>query len=343
MAAFYALHDKGLAAAVQGRVLRSAEFFGLAAGAAREVWGAESLCVVQELLNQVAQLLNHSRRAAYTEAIRTCEEARLIVAECRRMLTARANAGSLAPGRCFGEEEASYHRTRVKIAEVAFRRALSAAEEAGVAKLKPVIGSSVRWSAKYSIKLLFPMFQNAADQPLVPLDGDEREAALGFVHTCLDSLLDATHKSATEECELVELLRDLRACQPRPAGQPLNAELVELERRWRRPVLQASLRARGALDTNDDAANTAFGWAHTLDHIDKTQEDDLLMHGLRWCALPSCAIQETHVFDFKACSACKAVVYCSAEHGALHWARGHRKECPRLKAAGAKPRSTANA
>ena len=48
------------------------------------------------------------------------------------------------------------------------------------------------------------------------------------------------------------------------------------------------------------------------------------------------------MFDFKQCSACKAVVYCSAEHAALHWRATHGKECASLKTAGVKPRSTAD-
>ena len=48
------------------------------------------------------------------------------------------------------------------------------------------------------------------------------------------------------------------------------------------------------------------------------------------------------MFVFKQCSACEAVVYCSAEHAALHWTQAHKKECAALKAAGAKPRSTAD-
>ena len=88
----------------------------------------------------------------------------------------------------------------------------------------------------------------------------------------------------------------------------------------------------------DDAAISK----NVNESLDKRVAADRIKHGLRWCALPSCAKQETYVFDFKQCSACKAVVYCSAEHAALHWTRSNRKECAALKAAGAKPRSTAD-
>ena len=63
---------------------------------------------------------------------------------------------------------------------------------------------------------------------------------------------------------------------------------------------------------------------------------DLAAHGLLLCALLSCGKKELTVREFKVCSACKAVAYCCAEHGALHWTAAHKRECKALKAAGAK-------
>ena len=130
-----------------------------------------------------------------------------------------------------------------------------------------------------------------------------------------------------------KLLRDLMASNL--LEQPFKAELA---RAWNRPALQNAMRARGVFDEREGRiAAVSRGMMETSA---KKTAADKAKHGLRWCALPSCAMQEANVFDFKACSACKAVVYCSAEHGALHWTRGHKKECASLKAAGAKPRST---
>ena len=53
---------------------------------------------------------------------------------------------------------------------------------------------------------------------------------------------------------------------------------------------------------------------------------DVAEHGLKECALPSCNKREASVQQFKCCSACRSVWYCSAEHGALHWTE-HKPIC----------------
>ena len=55
-------------------------------------------------------------------------------------------------------------------------------------------------------------------------------------------------------------------------------------------------------------------------------------HGLRSCALPSCDKKEASVQQYKFCSACRSVWYCSEEHGALHWAE-HKPVCRATTAA----------
>ena len=72
------------------------------------------------------------------------------------------------------------------------------------------------------------------------------------------------------------------------------------------------------------------------DMMDRQRADEAL-HGFRACALPSCERLEKSVREFKMCSACKAVAYCSPECAALHWSRAHKNECARFKAEGAKP------
>ena len=53
---------------------------------------------------------------------------------------------------------------------------------------------------------------------------------------------------------------------------------------------------------------------------------DIAAHGLRTCSLPSCDKQEATVKQYKFCSVCGSVWYCSAEHGALHW-KEHKPTC----------------
>ena len=55
-------------------------------------------------------------------------------------------------------------------------------------------------------------------------------------------------------------------------------------------------------------------------------------HGLKRCALPSCDKMEASVQQYKFCSACRSVWYCSEEHWALHWAE-HKPVCRATAAA----------
>ena len=55
---------------------------------------------------------------------------------------------------------------------------------------------------------------------------------------------------------------------------------------------------------------------------------------LRECALPGCAANEAHVAHFKACSACKASVYCCREHQVAHWPQ-HKAACKAARKAAA--------
>ena len=59
---------------------------------------------------------------------------------------------------------------------------------------------------------------------------------------------------------------------------------------------------------------------------------DIIEHGLRDCALPSCFNTEETVKEFAGCSGCRSVVYCCLEHQALDW-RTHRKACREKDAA----------
>ena len=48
--------------------------------------------------------------------------------------------------------------------------------------------------------------------------------------------------------------------------------------------------------------------------------------GLRRCALASCGAKEAYPQHYKACAACRAVVYCCKEHQLQHWP-SHKAAC----------------
>ena len=100
---------------------------------------------------------------------------------------------------------------------------------------------------------------------------------------------------------------------------------AELRAKWTAAAMVQMCRQRGLLDT--------------IEKAQKRQEEamakrraDIAEHGLKECALPSCDKREASVQQYKFCSACRSVWYCSAEHGALHWAE-HKPICRATAAA----------
>ena len=85
------------------------------------------------------------------------------------------------------------------------------------------------------------------------------------------------------------------------------------------PALVAMRAQRGLADVSAEIKGA-------LERMAAARRDDIAAHGLKTCALPSCNNQEATVQQYKFCSACRSVWYCSAEHGALHW-KEHKPTC----------------
>ena len=91
-------------------------------------------------------------------------------------------------------------------------------------------------------------------------------------------------------------------------------------RKWRSNAVSSVLRARGILQTGIAKAEQSHA------EFDALQRADIAKHGLRDCALPSCAKTEKTVKEFSLCAGCRSQVYCCLEHQALDW-KAHKKEC----------------
>ena len=94
-------------------------------------------------------------------------------------------------------------------------------------------------------------------------------------------------------------------------------------RKWRSSAVADVLRARGTLQTGVTAHQ------EILAAFDARQRADIEKIGLRECAWPSCDKVERTVREFKQCSGCCSVWYCSPEHHTLDWG-AHRKDCQKL-------------
>ena len=147
-----------------------------------------------------------------------------------------------------------------------------------------------------------------------------RESAHSFVLTALDAIpRTATMRNVSEgESALVALMES--HMKPQNYDPSFCAAVL---RKWHSSAVADVLRARGSLQTGV-AANR-----ESIAGIEARQRADIEKIELRECAWPSCDMVERTVREFKQCSGCRSVCYCSPEHHMLDWG-AHRKECQKL-------------
>ena len=97
-------------------------------------------------------------------------------------------------------------------------------------------------------------------------------------------------------------------------------------RKWRSNAVSSVLQARGILQTGVAKSEQSRA------EFDAQQRADIAEHGLRDCALLSCAKTEKTVKEFSLCAGCRSQVYCCLEHQALDW-KAHKKACRKMEAA----------
>ena len=147
-----------------------------------------------------------------------------------------------------------------------------------------------------------------------------RESAHSFVLTALDAIprTATIQGSLANEAHLVALMET--NMNPQKYEPFFCADVL---RKWRSTAVADVLRARGALQIGVSSHEEA------LDDFKARQRADIEKIGLRECALPSCDKVERTVREFKQCSGCRSVLYCSPEHQMLDWG-AHKKDCQML-------------
>ena len=147
-----------------------------------------------------------------------------------------------------------------------------------------------------------------------------RESAHSFVLMALDAIARTAamqKKVKVEEIVVAMMETDMT---------PQNFEpsfCAAVLRKWRSSAVADVLRARGVLQTGVATRK------QNVAEFDAHQRADIEKIGLRECAWPSCDKVERTVREFKQCSGCRSVWYCSPEHHTLDWG-AHRKDCQKL-------------
>ena len=307
--AFFTLVERVAAAAALGREARCAELSERAAKNAERLYGDNSL-VVADLRVEEARALQclaeTSTPSTEKEALR--RRAWAILVPVNALLVRRLADNTLLPG-TMQEEETLYFARSLAFTYKAQDKPVPS--EAALRGVGVVLGYVTLLNAVFhTLALLMNLRHFALPQ----------ESAHSFVLTALDVILrTAAMQTRTQsETDLVAMIE--QHMNPKNFEPSFCAAVL---RKWRSRAVADVLRARGSLQTGVAA------FQEDMAAFDALQRADIAKIGLRECALPSCDKVERTVREFKQCSGCRCVWYCSPEHQMLDWG-AHKKDCHQL-------------
>ena len=299
-----------MTAGVLCRYARCAELSERAARHAQRLWGEKNSLVVAELrVSEAASLremANASTSSTEQEALR--RRAWAILVPVHALLLRRLADNTLLPGTKTEEEVTYCARTQAFARKAKDETVLS---EAVLQCLRVVFGYEA---------LLNAVLHTLALDIELPGSALPQESARSFVLTALDAI----PRTATMQIKLpieTGLVAMIETNMKPQYFEPSFCAAVL--RKWRSSAVADVLRARGMLQTG------VTTYQECVAAFEARQRADIEKIGLRECAWPSCDKVERTVREFKQCSGCRSVWYCSPEHHTLDWG-AHRKECQKL-------------
>ena len=309
LAAFYALVEKQTTAGMLCRISRCAELCDRAANQAARFWGDNSLVVADLRVNEATSQRNLAlKSASFSEQEALRRRAWAILVPVHALLLRRLADNTLLPG-TVKEEEVTYCARWQALARKAADKPIPS--EAVLEGVGVVFGYKTLLNAVCHTLALLNELQGC---------DLARESAHSFVLTALDAIprTATMDTSFDSEAALVALMETYM--------KPQNFEpsfCAAVLRKWRSSAVADVLRTRGILQTGVAA------YQQTSTEFDERARVDIETIGLRECALPSCEKVERTVREFKQCSGCRSVWYCSPEHQVLDWG-AHKKDCQKL-------------
>ena len=324
LAFFYKLVDKKVIAGVLCRDARNAELSGQAAVQAEALFGDDSLVVAHLRRGEGVALFNMSCEANGAEEVALFKRSWGVLLSLIPLLLRRLEANTLLPG-------------TITEVEMDFEIHMKAAMMKAMNEPVPPPAVLRAWASTMGYNTLLSAMLMSLEVLQLPLwPATQRRSVESFVLQGLDVIPRTAGIPAsliTGEDDLVAFIET--KVSPQHHGPAFCSAVL---RKWRSDAVSNVLRARGVLQTGIAKRD------QTKAEFDARQRADIAKHGLRDCALPSCAKTEKTVKEFAGCSGCRSVVYCCLEHQALDW-RAHKKACrekeaARMAADGAKDEGT---
>ena len=276
---------------------------------AARLWGDNSLVVAHLRVCEVVSLRGMARAStSSTEQEALWRRAWAILVPVHALLLRRLADNTLLPG-TIKEEEVTYYARSQAFTKKA--QDITVPSEADLQALGVVLGYTTLMGAAFHTLALLAELQGFA----LP-----RESAHSFVLTALDAIprIATMQTRSPSEEDLVSMMETLM--NPQKFEPSFCAAVL---RKWRSSAVADVLRTRGSLQTGVAA------YQESLAGFEARRRTDIEMIGLRECAWPSCDKVERTVREFKQCSGCRSVWYCSPEHHTLDWG-AHRRDCHKL-------------
>ena len=308
LAAFNTLVERVVTAGVLCRDARCAELSERAARHAAKIWGDHSLVVADLRVTEATSLRELARASTnFSEKEALRRRAWAVLVPVHALLLRRLADNTLLPGTNAEEEVTFFLRTQALARKAEDK---TATPSTVLQSLGVLFGYTTLLDAVFHTLSLLMELRRCA----LP-----RDNAHSFVLTALNVFpRTVTNALLPSEAALVDLIETHM--------KPQNFEpsfCAAVLRKWRSKAVADVLHGRGMLQTGV-AENR-----ESLAQFQALRQADVEKIGLRECALRSCDKVERTVHEFKQCSGCRSVWYCSLEHQMLDWG-AHTNDCKQL-------------
>ena len=332
MSSALALRKKAAELLEKGHLLRAAQLYARAAEAARPLDpGADNCVTLNMLLYQACVLFSYFTHVANNAAVAAGQaavnpgefaacraEIITLLSTVASALERRREAGTLLEGKCTASEEAWL---------------------AAILQVANCPGAVIPY--EQTLLIGYITFITAAKLAL-----DLLVNTLWFAEECSATQIESFTQFVICAMDLIKLPRRLATAiiipkeatfaitlsknVPLLASRGLDPRLAQLlTDAWLRLQRSGVLQQRCLLD---ERMLLKFG-ASNEEHVGVINSA-MSAPGLRSCCLASCGAREAHPQHFKACAACRTVVYCCREHQVADWS-AHKAACKAARKAAA--------
>ena len=308
------LCEKALSAGLLGRDALAASLYRRAADEALQLYGKTFVCTFLTLF--CAHMLTTEARRVGVARAQMEAEAWSLITGALPLISKRMDDNTMLPGRGMAVELGFCKKF------AATKHAVVELPQLSAANLQ-LQGLSSGYATACSAACL--LLECIVTVPELKADPRLAQAYEAFILRVVDNMQPAARSlhncyTLAEELSLARRVDEVLA---RSGSFHATSFLASLRSKW--AAMEKMRRVRLLLHRLDEGKELNK-------ELNAVRLADVTAHGFKKCALPLCDEREVSVLQFRSCSACRSVWYCSPEHGVLHW-KEHKPVCRATAAA----------